>query len=471
MRNKTFGKRRIFTALSIMTLLVLILTAFVGCSAKNVDVKKVDGIDAALGDKAFGYMQTLLTQYADRTLGGGNDFEFAKYLSKTMSDWGYTSEFSHGDILGLQGFKTTFSRYVNYANEELSDVWAYNVIFTKHTSQQSKGEIMLTCQYDNLYQEQADMSGTPWGADGSYESGGALAVMLTLAEQLKDVDLGYDVTFAFFTGGSYCWRGALQYASQLDREKLDSIAIVLNYSMLCGDNLYIYEGETKTTYGSFLNACADGATTKVPNDRNIGQFILEQDSVYNYVNIGMLSNQHYFMNRYVPTANFLSLNWESNANPLFTEMSGKPNVYHTPDDTFENMLARKGEEGIKAQLFDVIKTSLTALSSENIDSFASALEKAESEFPNATAQNAKSASLVNVVFKAVLIALLIGVSYLIKSYVFKNSDKIMPQKQEQSENIEEPFGDNMFDTEVFGENDGDNEDKEKENTPFNDPFE
>ena len=107
------------------------------------------------------------------------------------------------------------------------------------------------------------------------------------AEQLKDVDLGYDVTFAFFTGGSYCWRGALQYASQLDREKLDSIAIVLNYSMLCGDNLYIYEGETKTTYGSFLNACADGATTKVPNDRNIGQFILEQDSVYNYVNIGM----------------------------------------------------------------------------------------------------------------------------------------------------------------------------------------
>lgn len=40
MRNKTFGKRRIFTALSIMTLLVLILTAFVGCSAKNVDVKK-----------------------------------------------------------------------------------------------------------------------------------------------------------------------------------------------------------------------------------------------------------------------------------------------------------------------------------------------------------------------------------------------------------------------------------------------
>ena len=54
--------------------------------------------------------------------------------------------------------------------------------------------------------------------------------MLTLAEQLKDVDLGYDVTFAFFTGGSYCWRGALQYASQLDREKLDNIAIVLNYS-------------------------------------------------------------------------------------------------------------------------------------------------------------------------------------------------------------------------------------------------
>ncbi len=86
MRNKTFGKRRIFTALSIMTLLVLILTAFVGCSAKNVDVKKVDGIDAALGDKAFVYMQTLSTQYADRTLGGGNDFEFAKYLSKTMLD-------------------------------------------------------------------------------------------------------------------------------------------------------------------------------------------------------------------------------------------------------------------------------------------------------------------------------------------------------------------------------------------------
>lgn len=467
-----YFKRKIFIAISILTMLTLLLTAFAGCSSKSVEINKVVGVDAALGDEAFAYMQTLAADYPARTMGASGDIEAAGFLSDTMTALGYTSEYSHAEKKGIQAFKTTFSRYVKYAgDEELKDVWAYNVIFTKKTAaEHSKGEILLTCQYDNLYSEKADMSAKPWAADGSYESGAAVAIVLTLANKLKDVDLGYDLTFAFFTGGSYCWRGALQYASQLDRTHLDNIKLVLNYGMLGGgENWYIYDGESATSYGGYLNACANGASAKVPNDRNIAQFILEEDSLFNYVNVGMLSNQHYFMNRGVPTANFLSLNWESNSQPLFTEMNGESNVYHTQDDTLAKMIERKGEDGIKKQLQEVIAASLTALNAENIGVLSQTLENAEKEFPNATAQNAKTSSLVNVIFKAVVIALLIAASYVIKQYVFKNADKILPSKEEV-QTPEEPFENANGGGETFDKDIDQKQEKDGDDKPFEDPF-
>ena len=95
-------------------------------------------------------------------------------MSTLLSGWGYTSDFSDAETLGLQGFKVEFTRYDGSA---VSDTSAYNVVFTKK-SENSKGEIILSAQYDNLYADSEEFL----KSDGSYESGSGTSVLLALAE-------------------------------------------------------------------------------------------------------------------------------------------------------------------------------------------------------------------------------------------------------------------------------------------------
>ncbi len=428
---------------AIALLAVLVMAFFVGCTSR-VEVRTVK-VDDTLGDRAYGYLQMLSgEELNNRTLGTQGALDSAKYIAGVMTELGYEGVYSTDEGIGLQEFKTTFKRF---DGAEVTDAPAYNVVFSKKSNlEKSKGEIILSCSYDNLYNEKSDISGNLWGADGSYESGASVALLLTLAEALKDKSCDYDLTFAFFSGGCYGWKGAMNYVDNLDRTKLDKISLVLNFAMLGGgDNWYIYTGESANTYGKYLNTSATGYVSAVPKDRNIGQFALTGDTRYNYSNIGMLSNQYYFDVKGVPTANILSLNWKINDNPLFSEMKGKDNVYHTQGDTLQNMIERKGEDQIKTQLFEIIESTLTALDESNQETFTASLDLAKSEMTNAGAQNGNSANLTNIIVKIILIAGLIAISFVIRTNLTKNFDKYIQAKKAkenagaEEEEKQEPF--------------------------------
>ncbi len=446
MAEKLKSKKILVFAIVLLTVFVTIF--FAGCSSPTMEVNIPDviaSLDFNIADTAYGYLQDLAgDELKNRTFGTQGELDSAKYIASVMSDLGYESQYSSDGIKGLQGFKTTIKRF---GGEQVSDAQGYNVIFSKKSgSEKSNGEIILACQYDNLYSEKADISGNLWKADGSYESGASVAILLTLAQALKDSTLDYDLTFAFFTCGCYGWKGAMNYTENLDRNQLDKIALVLNFAMLGGgDNWYIYTGESANTYGKYLYKCGEGYLTAVPKDRNVGQFYLTEDAKYSYTNVGMLSNQYYFDLKGIPTANFLSLNWEINDNPLFSEMKGKDNVYHTKSDTLENMIERKGEEAIKSQLFETVRVTLTALDKSNQNTLKSCLGVAKSEAPNGKMQSGKSANLANLIFKVVLIAGLVVASYVIKNYLNKNLDKYIKAKKAKEtqasdgEEIQMPF--------------------------------
>lgn len=444
--KKTFKSKKIYI-IAIALLAVLMTALLAGCDSKTFQINEVEGLDESLADKAYGYLQTLAgEELKNKTLGTQGELDAAKYIAGLMTDWGYESEYSSEDGVGMQEFKTSFRRF---DGEEVKDAIAHNVIFTKKSGEEkSKGEILLTCGYDNFYSEKADVSGNLWEADGSYESGSSVAVMLTLAEALKDKACDYDLTFAFFSGSCYGWKGAMDYVDNLDRAHLDKIALVLNFAMLGGgDNWYIYSGESKNSYGSYLNACGGDYVTAIPKDRNVGQFILSEDAIYNYANIGMLSNHYFFDVKDIPTANILSLNWEINDDPLFSEMKGKDNVYHTKNDTLQNMIERKGEENIKSQLFEIVKTTLTALDTSNKETLGAVLDVAKSQLPDRGAQSGKNATLANVIVKIVLVAILIAVSFALRANLSKNLMKYVQgkkAKEAESGNAQEeqkPFED------------------------------
>lgn len=461
-------KRTVFLIIALLTVISVITLSFSACQTpdRQFEVTRVSG---EYGTRVYEYMDLLATEYPSRTMATDGERKAAEYISSVMSGLGYESEYELDGVKGLDSFKLGFTRY---DGKSVSDALAYNVIFTKKaTGETSSGEIILMCQYDNLYSETDGE--TEWQADGSYESGGAVATMLTLAEELKDKECDYDITFAFFTGGSYTWMGAKQYIDNLKRADLDNLRLVVNLSMLYGgSNLYLYTGEKETSYGNLLTEASTGLT-QVPRDKNIAFSALTSDAIFNYVHAGMLGNNYYFINKQVPTANFLSLDWSCRDNPMMTEIDGKTNVYHTKDDTFANLIERKGEQGVKDMANDVVLSCLTVLDKANAEVLSSALAKADDEAINATAQNSRTSSLLNIILKIVLIAAIFAVAGTVKRYVQKHRDKyIVETPDEQADETPEPFSDAFNDGAKSKSKDGDDSsDGIKQDDDFkDDPF-
>lgn len=422
--------RKIVLTAAVMLIALISVGAFAACSAADptFDVVKSDG---DFGGVAFSHMKYLAENYPDRTMGSQGEADAARYIASIMSDLGYTGKYSYEGEEGLQGFKVSYTRYDGSA---VNDVNAFNVAFTKKAAE-PKGEILLTAQYDNLYGEKT--SEELWQADGSYESGSGVAVLLTLAKLLSETDCGYDLTFAFFTGGSYCWQGAYRYVAQLTGADLDGISLMLNFAMLGGgEYLYLYTRETSTDYGGYLRSVSDGLT-QIPKDKNVSAIVMETDPLYAYSHIGMTGNHYYFMDRGIPTANYLSHNWSRNDQPFVTEIKDKANVYHTADDTLANMVERKGEENISAMLSNVINSVLGALDGQNSATFDAVLSTARDQ-SGSVGQESKASSVIAVAVKLAFVALFFALALTVRSYIHKNSSKYRSPEPEKAESVK-PF--------------------------------
>ncbi|MDE6758754.1 MAG: M28 family peptidase [Clostridia bacterium] len=461
MRSSSISRRKILIVL-IALIGVIAMIALTACSQSEpqFDLVKNNG---EYGDMVLGNMQYLAENYPDRTMSTQGELNTAKYLSSRLSDLGYTSEYSYDEIIGLQHFKVDFMRY---DGSPVSDPNAYNVIFTKKAVE-SKGEIVLSAQYDNLYEEKA--GGETWKADGSYESGSGSAVLLALAEIMSTVDYSYDITFAFFSGGCYGWQGAEHYVNHLKNAEIENIKLNVNFSMLGGgDGLYLYTGENVSDYGGYIRSACDGLASN-PKDKNVATFVMDSDATYSYTHIGMLGNQYCFINKNVPIANFMSINWSCNDDPFVTEMKGKANVYHTADDTLEMMIGRKGEDNVKVMLNNVVNGALNALSEENAEQRDSALATARQQIAS-KGQNTQASSMTTIALKLIAVAVFFGISLTVRNYVRKNRSLYVKEQPKQEEI--KPFDFDSYPKsgeDVGSDNDSDFIDNDGQNPP-DDPF-
>ena len=461
--TRVISRRKVKVAI-VALLVVFLVSVMAGCSKAEpqYDLVKNEG---DYKDTVFENMQYLADNYPDRTMGTEGELNTAKYLASRLSSFGYTSEYSCDEGEGLQRFRVSNTRY---DGSTVSDINVYNVIFTKKAWNSSKGVILLSAQYDNLYQEKR--GDETWKADGSYESGSGTATLLALAEIMSTIDCSYDVTFAFFTGGCYGWEGASQYVDSLKNSDFENIKLNINFSMLGGgDILYLYTGETVSDFGEYLRSASNGLMSN-PKDKNVAPWSMEADSKYPYTHIGMMGNQYFLMNRNVPTANFTAHNWSCNDNPFLTEMQGKGNVYHTSDDTLSNMIERKGEDDIKAMLNDVVNTVLTALSESNAVERDGALATAREQIAS-KGQGAQQSSMATVAIKLITVAIFFGIALTVRNYVRKNRRLYVKEKPVEEEQIK-PFD---FDTYPKNEekrdgDDSENFDGDDNSKPPYDPF-
>ena len=320
-----------------------------------------------------------------------NDYNFLnKYVAPKMAAMGYLG--------GIEQFRFTDV----YDGSKLKD--GFNGVWTKAATGESKGEIWIVAAYDNsvgIAVSNVDLttgqvSTSKLGGEGTYGSATSVAAALAIADRLEEAETQYDIVFAFV--------GCSQFDNEGIREMLAEHGkpdLVVNLNRLGGGTYnYIYSAEVETDFNDAFYAAANtvgGGTFKpVPGNTHAVAATIIEDQPNDYTHIGMYGGNLFTMSRGIPTVSFLSLDWSSDTNSFYTEIDGKENIYNTSGDTYENMIARLGENGeetLRAGLNGVADTVATMLAPENGQTLAEVLATAPEQASVAAQQSHAEAGM------------------------------------------------------------------------------
>ena len=105
--------------------------------------------------------------------------------------------------------------------------------------------------------------GAHYDGDGSGDNGSSVALALTTAQHLFNVETEYTIKFVFFTAEEYGLYGSKAYvANMTEEEKANTLYMINMDSLVCGDYCYLYGGvqnnadKTVTDTGAYDNAMA-----------------------------------------------------------------------------------------------------------------------------------------------------------------------------------------------------------------------
>ncbi|MCI7401995.1 MAG: M28 family peptidase [Christensenella sp.] len=332
-------RKRWLMLLILIILLASISIYFVSCSKDTIYLEKSQQ-ELDYKDEIMNNLRIVSTDYKNRYVSSSDSEVFVNHIVSYM-----------GSELG---YDVSIQRYYVSSVDSIT----CNIECTKDSP--SDKQIILACQWDNCYSSFDNAN-----PDGAYESGAAIATLMAIAKELKDKDLKYDLKIVFFGCAVQSYYGSEYYFGQMSEKEKEDTLLVINLAMIgAGDNTYMYSRDFSTNYNDTFYSIAEAnelGFTKVPLDKRIISSTFSNELSYDYVHIGMFGNQNIFMNNSIPTINYLSINWKDKSNPAYTEISGKDNVFETPNDTYQNMIDRVGEEVIKERLNNILKSVVLSL--------------------------------------------------------------------------------------------------------------
>jgi hypothetical protein len=168
------------------------------------------------GESAYAHVQALSEGIGPRVVGTAQEAEAARYILSEFERMGYAPQ--------LQPFQ---------ARIKLGRVDSANVIAVKPGT--SPLEIVVGAHYDSV--------GIGRGAD---DNAAGVAVVLEVAERVRDQDTPYTVRFVLFGAEEVGMDGSAYYVDQMTGEQIANTVAMINLdSLTAGDFAYIYgdEGE------------------------------------------------------------------------------------------------------------------------------------------------------------------------------------------------------------------------------------
>lgn len=435
-------KQRIRIGIVAALVCIAVLSALGACTqAQTFELQAVDRDADGYGAQAYAYMQRLTTDFADRTSGGASDGDkkFAFWAAAELSAMGYTpidrfkavTDDADNPVAGVGEFSYEFDD----SNKDREHGKSYNVTFVK-PCENPRGTIVIAAGYDNVYADKAQ----PTGVEGSYQSAAEIAMLLTIAQALRDAQLPYRVEFVLLGQETYGYIGSYRYYEALTVEERAQIAMFVSLDHpVGGDRLYLYGRDKQTDYQNYFYAVAraNGYTAQdVPADKHVVRAALFEDGRTQYFHSGMIGHHVYFQDAGIPTLSVASRNWEADDNPVGTERAGMENVLYTERDTLLQMNERMGgHEATRLALGQATALLIGALV-DYPEQLTAALDTARMQEVGRTAQSSVTNLAMDVVFKIAVIGALLGVVFWIRKRVADRREYYQTRMQQAHPPVE-----------------------------------
>ena len=160
------------------------------------------------------------------------DITMTKYVQIKENASEYAKEYPAADKIDIseETYKRSGRNYVVATEGDGTHVKAIfhtpNIIVTKPGK--SEKTIIVGAHYDG---------------DGSGDNGSSVALALTTAQHLYDVETEYTIKFVFFTAEEYGLYGSTAYVEAMSEEEIANTLYMINMdSLVCGDYCYLYGG-------------------------------------------------------------------------------------------------------------------------------------------------------------------------------------------------------------------------------------
>lgn len=357
---------------------LILIFSFIACSFASVSATALPEQPDNYNDYAtYNMLEEFVTANPSRTAGTQGEKDAAVWIFNRLKNLGYENR-------ALMNFEI-YSYVVD--GEDVS----YNVVANKVSNQPNAKTVILGAHYDNataIYNA---------GGQGAADNGGGVAVLLTLAQKLANVDLPYNLQFVFFGAEEIGMQGSEFFTDSLTPMQKDEILLMINVDTIThGDNLYVWGEDVNTPQADYFIKVGKGKVVKTPaNKRSVMSNLLGYRPYYNTAHA---SDHMPFLDVGIPVAFFFSGNLSSGQFG-YVENDGMTDILHTPNDTLAYLKERFGMHFI-----DNMESVTDTVYSGLIDSaaFLSATENARSFIISDFWLNSRYASLILILLLAIV---------------------------------------------------------------------
>jgi alkaline phosphatase isozyme conversion protein len=272
------------------------------------------------GTTAYEYMAELSDELGPRVAGLSTEVRAGDRILQWFGDLGYTPDTQ--DFTFTVGDKTRHSR---------------NIVAVKPGV--SAQQIVIGAHYDSVSVGR-----------GAFDNASGVALMMELADALRDEQTPYALVFVAFGAEETGLRGSDYYVAEMsDQARADTVLMINFDSVATGDRLYCYSGKDAPWPQLALRSMA----------RGLGEYILTSPGLnkdYPYGTTGDWSDHTAFRKAGIPYLYFEATNWLLGEKDGYLNTVKDREVWHSKKDTLSYI-----EQRYPGRMERQLETEFTAL--------------------------------------------------------------------------------------------------------------